>query len=229
MIKDLCIAVVMVIGSVCVGAVIGVQVGAVLKKCVLELGGLDLFIVFNDVDLELVVKAVVVGCYQNIGQVCAAVKCFIIEEGIVLVFIECFVAAAAVLKMGDFCDEENVFGLMVCFDLCDELYYQVEKILVQGVCLLLGGEKMVGVGNYYLLMVLVNVILEMIVFWEEMFGFVAVIIIVKDVEYVLELVNDSEFGFLVIIFIIDEIQVRQMAVCLECGGVFINGYCVSDV
>lgn len=72
-------------------------------------------------------------------------------------------------------------------------------------CLLLGGEKMVGVGNYYLLMVLVNVILEMIVFWEEMFGFVVVIIIVKDVEYVLELVNDSEFGFLVIIFIIDEI------------------------
>lgn len=64
---------------------------------------------------------------------------------------------------------------------------------------------MVGVGNYYLLMVLVNVILEMIVFWEEMFGFVVVIIIVKDVEYVLELVNDSEFGFLVIIFIIDEI------------------------
>lgn len=64
---------------------------------------------------------------------------------------------------------------------------------------------MVGVGNYYLLMVLVNVILEMIVFREEMFGFVVVIIIVKDVEYVLELVNDSEFGFLAIIFIIDEI------------------------
>lgn len=229
MIKDLCIVVVTVIGSVCVGVVIGVQVGVVLKKCVLELGGLDLFIVFNDVDLELAVKAAVVGCYQNIGQVCVAVKRFIIEEGIVSVFIECFVVVAVVLKMGDFCDEENVFGLMVRFDLCDELYYQVEKILVQGVCLLLGGEKMVGVGNYYSLMVLVNVILEMIVFWEEMFGFVAVIIIVKDVEYVLELVNDSEFGFLAIIFIIDEIQVRQMAVCLECGGVFINGYCVSDV
>lgn len=51
------------------------------------------------------------------------VKCFIIEEGIVLVFIECFVVVVVVLKMGDFCDEENVFGLMVCFDLCDELYY----------------------------------------------------------------------------------------------------------
>lgn len=64
---------------------------------------------------------------------------------------------------------------------------------------------MVGVGNYYSLTVLANVILEMIAFREEMFGFVAVIIIAKDVEYVLELVNDSEFGFLAIIFIIDEI------------------------
>lgn len=82
MIKDSRIAAVTVTGSVRAGAAIGAQAGAALKKCVLELGGSDPFIVLNDADLELAVKAAVAGRYQNTGQVCAAAKRFIIEEGI---------------------------------------------------------------------------------------------------------------------------------------------------
>lgn len=104
-INDDCIVVVIVIGSVCVGKVIGVQVGVVLKKCVFELGGFDFFIVFNDVDFDEVVKVVVIGCYQNSGQVCVVLKCFIFEVGIVEVFICKFVDVVVVLKMGDLCDE----------------------------------------------------------------------------------------------------------------------------
>lgn len=47
--------------------------------------------------------------------------------------------------------------------------------------------------------------------------------------YVFVLVNDSEFGLLVMIFIVDDMLVVEMVVCFECGGVFINGYSVSDV
>lgn len=107
MIKDPRIAAVTVTGSVRAGAAIGAQAGAALKKCVLELGGSDPFIVLNDADLELAVKAAVIGRYQNTGQVCAAAKRFIIEEGIASAFTERFVAAAAALKMGDPRDEEN--------------------------------------------------------------------------------------------------------------------------
>lgn len=55
----------LVTGSVRAGAAIGAQAGAALKKCVLELGGSDPFIVLNDADLELAVKAAVAGRYQN--------------------------------------------------------------------------------------------------------------------------------------------------------------------
>lgn len=65
MIKDSRIAAVTVTGSVRAGAAIGAQAGAALKKCVLELGGSDPFIVLNDADLELAVKAAVAGRYQN--------------------------------------------------------------------------------------------------------------------------------------------------------------------
>lgn len=112
MIKDSRIAAVTVTGSVRAGAAIGAQAGAALKKCVLELGGSDPFIVLNDADLELAVKAAVAGRFQNTGQVCAAAKRFIIEEGIASAFTERFVAAAAALKMGDPRDEENALGPM---------------------------------------------------------------------------------------------------------------------
>ncbi len=88
MIKDSRIAAITVTGSVRAGAAIGAQAGAALKKCVLELGGSDPFIVLNDADLELAVKAAVAGRYQNTGQVCAAAKRFIIEEGIASAFTE---------------------------------------------------------------------------------------------------------------------------------------------
>lgn len=81
----------------------------------------------NDADLELAVKAAVAGRYQNTGQVCAAAKRFIIEEGIASAFTERFVAAAAALKMGDPRDEENALGPMARFDLRDELHHQVEN------------------------------------------------------------------------------------------------------
>lgn len=65
MINNPRIAAVTVTGSVRAGAAIGAQAGAALKKCVLELGGSDPFIVLNDADLELAVKAAVAGRYQN--------------------------------------------------------------------------------------------------------------------------------------------------------------------
>lgn len=81
-INDPRIAAVTVTGSVRAGKAIGAQAGAALKKCVLELGGSDPFIVLNDASLDEAVKAAVIGRYQNTGQVCAAAKRFIVEAGI---------------------------------------------------------------------------------------------------------------------------------------------------
>lgn len=228
MINDPRIAAVTVTGSVRAGKAIGAQAGAALKKCVLELGGSDPFIVLNDADIDMAVQAAVIGRYQNTGQVCAAAKRFIVEAGIAEQFTEKFVAAAAALKMGEPTDEENYLGPMARFDLRDELHNQVMATVNEGASLLLGGELLSSEGNYYPATVLANVAPTMTAFRQEMFGPVAAITVARDADHALALANDSEFGLSATVFTSDTAQAQRFADELECGGVFINGYSASD-
>ncbi|QHM76432.1 Succinate semialdehyde dehydrogenase [NAD(P)+] Sad [Mixta theicola] len=227
-INDARIAGVTVTGSVRAGAAIGAQAGAALKKCVLELGGSDPFIVLKDADLDAAVKAAVAGRYQNTGQVCAAAKRFIIEREIVDAFSEKFVAAVQQLKMGDPRNEENDIGPMARYDLRDELHQQVMATLNEGATLLAGGDKLAGAGNYYLPTVLANVTSSMTAFRQELFGPVAAISVAENAQHALQLANDSDFGLMATIYSGDDALATEMAARLECGGVFINGYSASD-
>lgn len=227
-INDPRVAAVTVTGSVRAGKAIGAQAGAALKKCVLELGGSDPFIVLNDADVDMAVQAAVIGRYQNTGQVCAAAKRFIVEAGVAEIFTQKFVAAAKALKMGDPREEENYLGPMARFDLRDELHDQVMATVQEGATLLLGGEKQNGEGNYYPATVLADVLPTMTAFRQEMFGPVAAITVARDADHALALANDSEFGLSATVFTADSAQAQRFADELECGGVFINGYSASD-
>lgn len=228
MINDSRIAAVTVTGSVRAGKAIGAQAGAALKKCVLELGGSDPFIVLNDADLDAAVNAAVIGRYQNTGQVCAAAKRFIVESGIADAFSKKFVAAVEALKMGDPRDEANYLGPMARFDLRDELHQQVTATLAEGATLLLGAEKIAGPGNYYAPTVLGDVTPEMTGFRQELFGPVATISVARDADHALRLANDSEFGLSATVFTASVDEAGRFSRELECGGVFINGYSASD-
>lgn len=227
-INDPRIAAVTLTGSMRAGKAIGAQAGAALKKCVLELGGSDPFIVLNDADLDEAVKAAVIGRYQNSGQVCAASKRFIVEAGIAEAFTSRFVAAVDALKMGDPRDEANYIGPMARFDLRDELHQQVTATLAEGATLLLGAEKMAGAGNYYAPTVLGNVTPEMTGFRQELFGPVATISVARDADHALALANDSEFGLSATVYTASVDEAQRFSRELECGGVFINGYSASD-
>ncbi|MGB8975821.1 MAG: aldehyde dehydrogenase family protein [Pseudomonas capeferrum] len=227
-IADPRIAAVTLTGSVRAGMAIGAQAGAVLKKSVLELGGSDPFIVLNDANLDDAVKAAVIGRYQNTGQVCAAAKRLIVEQGIVEEFTRRFVDATRQLVVGDPLSAETYIGPMARFDLRDELDQQVRDTLEEGAMLLLGGKKAEGLGNFYEPTVLAGVTDQMTSFKQELFGPVASIITARDAAHALELANDSEFGLAATIYSGNVERAEQMASELETGGVFINGYCASD-
>ncbi|NWB27870.1 aldehyde dehydrogenase family protein [Pseudomonas gingeri] len=227
-IADPRIAAVTLTGSVRAGTAIGSQAGAALKKCVLELGGSDPFIVLNDADLDAAVRAAVIGRYQNTGQVCAAAKRLIIEEGVVQAFTEKFVEATRKLVVGDPLLAETYVGPMARFDLRDELDQQVQATLAEGATLLLGGGKIAGNGNFYEPTILADVTDQMTSFKQELFGPVASIITARDARHAVELANDSDFGLTSTVYTANVELAQQIADELETGGVFINGYSASD-
>lgn len=227
-IADPRIAAVTLTGSVRAGIAIGSQAGAALKKCVLELGGSDPFIVLNDADLDAAVQAAVIGRFQNSGQVCAAAKRLIIEAGVVEAFTAKFLQASRALVMGDPTSTHTYVGPMARFDLRDELHGQVQATLEEGATLLLGGNKVPGAGNYYEPTVLANVTDQMTSFKQELFGPVASIITARDADHAVALANDSEFGLTASIFTTDSAKARDITNQLETGAVFVNSFSVSD-
>ncbi|MGN8261809.1 aldehyde dehydrogenase family protein [Pseudomonas sp. SMSB3] len=227
-INDPRIVAVTLTGSVRAGMAIGAQAGAALKKCVLELGGSDPFIVLADADLDAAVQAAVIGRYQNTGQVCAAAKRLIVEQSIAEAFTQKFVAATRQLNIGNPLQDDTYIGPMARYDLRDELDGQVQATLAEGATLLLGGNKLEGVGNFYAPTVFANVTPDMTAFKQELFGPVAAIITARDAEHAVELANDSEFGLASTIYTADYALAERMTAALDTGAVFINGYCASD-
>jgi succinate-semialdehyde dehydrogenase len=227
-IADPRVAAVTVTGSVAAGSAIAAQAGAALKKCVLELGGCDPFIVLADANLDEAVNAALLGRFQNTGQVCAAAKRLIVESSILPAFTERFLAATRVLKVGDPQLADTYIGPMARHDLRDELDGQVQHSIAQGAQLLLGGHPLAGPGNYYAPTVLGNVQPGMTAFDQELFGPVASIIEARDAHHALELANDSEFGLSATLWTDDGAMIEYFTERLETGAIFVNGYSASD-
>jgi len=223
------VAAVTLTGSENAGRSVAEIAGRNLKKCVLELGGSDAYIVTDTADLDKAVKLCVKGRLQNNGQTCIAAKRFIVYENIYEAFVEKFTEAMKSAKMGEPFDENTFYGPMSSTGLRNELHQQVQKSVEQGAKLKCGGYIPEGRGTYYPATVLAEVRPGMIAFEEELFGPVAAIIAAKDQSEAIELANNSSFGLGAAIITGDPQQGSKMAADnIEAGSVFVNSIVVSD-
>lgn len=88
-------------GGVKAGQEVGELAARNLKKCVLELGGSDPFIVLDDVDIERAAKVGADARLINSGQSCIAAKRFIAIKSVANQFSEQFVKQMEMKKVGD--------------------------------------------------------------------------------------------------------------------------------
>ncbi len=215
-------------GSVGAGSAVSAIAGKLVKKSLLELGGSDAFIVLADADLDAAITTGVKARFQNTGQVCLAAKRFILEKSIAKEFTSRFVEAAGKLVMGDPMHSDTQIGPIARADLREGLDKQVQATVGQGAKLLLGGNKKNGPGFFYEPTVFSGVQPGMTAFDEETFGPVAAISIADDAKDAIRLANTSDFGLSGNLWTRDVDRARSIARQLETGGVFINGYSVSD-
>ena len=212
-------------GSEQAGIAVATEAGKYLKKCVLELGGSNAFIILGDANLDKALATAVSARMQNAGQSCIAAKRFLVHENIVNEFVAKFEVAIQNLKTGNPLDKETQIGSLARVDLAEELEVQVQKSIQMGAKLLVGGNRK---GAFYEPTILTNVTTEMPVFKEETFGPVAAIITFKTIEEAIELSNQSEFGLGVSIFTQDIDFIKTKISAFNEGAVFINEMVKSD-
>jgi acyl-CoA reductase-like NAD-dependent aldehyde dehydrogenase len=227
-IKDPRIAAVTLTGSDPAGVAVATAAGSVLKKCVLELGGSDAYIVLEDANIDAAVQTAVKARFQNTGQSCIAAKRFIVVESVADEFERKFADAAASLKVGDPMDRSTQVGPMARTDLRADLERQVRESVAAGAKVLAGGEPLPGPGAFYAPTVLSNVTPEMRVFREETFGPAAAVIRARDEAHAIELANDSDFGLGGAVWTGDTSRGERIAGNIESGAMFVNGMTASD-
>ena len=215
-------------GSTKAGASVGKRASSLLKKCVLELGGSDPFIVLEDADIEKAANGAVKGRFINCGQSCIASKRFFVSKKIADKFIESFVKQASRLKVGDPMTLENDIGPLVNKEALDNISSIVENAKNKGAEILLGGSKIDGKGHYYSPTILTNIKPDMRVATEETFGPVAPITVVEDENEAINLANDIEFGLGASIWTEDLKKAEKLSRQIESGIVSVNNVVISD-
>lgn len=215
-------------GSEPAGRKVASVAGAQVKKCVLELGGSDAFIVLDNADLDVAVEGAVQSRFLNTGQSCIAAKRFIVMPGIADAFVEGFRDAVEQLVVGDPGDEDTQLGPLARADLRDQLHRQVEASLAAGAVAVTGCEPLPGAGAFYRPSILDDVRPGMPAWDEEIFGPVASVIRVDDEADAVRVANTTDFGLGGSVWTTDSARGEALARQLQCGSAFVNGLVKSD-
>jgi len=215
-------------GSEPAGVSVASEAGKQLKKTVLELGGSDPFVVMPSANLQEAASTAVKARTINNGQSCIAAKRFIVHEAIADEFEHRFVNGMASLGVGDPMDESTDVGPLATADILSDLENQVRKSVAAGARVLTGGNRIAGDGYYYQPTVLTDIPKGCPAYDEEIFGPVASLFQVGNIDEAISLANDTEFGLGSSAWTNDEAERARFIDEIEAGSVFINGMVASD-
>ncbi len=215
-------------GSETAGRKVAACAGQHLKKCVLELGGSDPFIVLHDADMELAVNMAVASRFLNCGQSCIAAKRFIIVPQIADEFLRQFKTKVEALRLGDPMDDATQIGPMARLDLRDSLHSQVADSIAQGAVAVIGCKLVEREGFFYQPSILDHVTAKCRAYHEELFGPVAIVIRAASEQDALRIANETRFGLGSSIWSKDVARAEQLATHIQAGCTFINGMVKSD-
>lgn len=215
-------------GSAQTGGIIASMAGKNIKKTVLELGGSDPFIVFEDADLEKAVDKLIISRFNNTGQTCIAAKRILLQKSIKKPFLDMLLSKVENLKMGDPFDKNVVISTLARNDIKENLQSQLGKSIDLGANPLLSGGSVKGDGHYFKPVILTNIKKGMPVYSEEVFGPIITIIPFSDVKHAIEIANDTQYGLGASVWT-NSLKIEQLMYnSLKCGYVSINDYVRSE-
>ncbi|WP_114195402.1 NAD-dependent succinate-semialdehyde dehydrogenase [Edaphovirga cremea] len=210
-------------GSEKAGSIVAARAASKLKKSTLELGGNDIFAVLEDSDLDKAAKIGAQARLNNAGQVCTAAKRFIVHEKVADKFLEKFTAQFKAVKIGDPMDESTTLGPLSSADALKGLVKQVDDAVKHGAKIHYGGKAVANnPGNFFEPTILTHIERKNPAYFDEFFGPVAQVYVVKNDDELVKLANDSHYGLGGAIFTPDIDRAKKLASRIDTGMVYIN-------
>jgi len=216
-------------GSEAAGASLAAAAGKQIKKTVLELGGSDPFIILESADLDAAVTTAVTARMINNGQSCIAAKRFIIAEAVADQLEQRLIEKFKALRVGDPMEASTDIGPLATPGILMDLDHQVQTSVEKGARVLVGGHPLSDrPGNFYLPTILTDIPPSSPAAQEELFGPVAMLFRVKDIDAAIHLANNTSFGLGASAWTNVPAERDRLVEELEAGAVFINSMVKSD-
>ena len=211
-------------GSTSVGKSIAEKAGRHAKRVILEMGGMDPFIVLEDAPLDVAVPAAVRGAFGYSGQVCTASKRLLVSDAVADRFVRAFVQRVSQLKIGAALSEDTQVGPVIDGAALDRMDQLVGDAVARSAKLLVGGQRAAELapGHFYRPTVLDAVTSEAKIAQEEPFGPVVPILRFHDVEEALRIANGTPYGLQAAVYTNDLQRAFTLAKRIRAGGVHLN-------
>ncbi|MGP6146982.1 aldehyde dehydrogenase family protein [Jeotgalibaca sp. A122] len=214
-------------GSTEVGRGIGISAAENLIPSTLELGGKSANIFFADANLDLALEGSQMGILFNQGQVCSAGSRIFVQESIYDTFMEKVTNAFEKVKVGDPLDSSTQMGAQVNEKQIETIEKYIEIGKAEGAKILTGGERFkdgeLSKGAFFK-PTLLETTNDMRVAQEEIFGPVGTVIKFKDVDDVIEMANDNEYGLGGGVWTTNLNTAMKVARGIRTGRIWVNTY-----
>ncbi|MEL7292380.1 MAG: NAD-dependent succinate-semialdehyde dehydrogenase [Pseudomonadota bacterium] len=209
-------------GSTRVGKLLLRDAAQTVKKCSMELGGNAPFIVLPDMDIEQAAQAAVEAKFQTAGQDCLAANRIFVPKDKYQAFLQAFAKAMDSIVLGNGLDEKTTMGPLINRAAVSKAHALVRDAIDKGATLFAGYHQTVPGDNFFAPTLLADVTPDMAVYREENFCPVAGVLPYQDLDNVIEMSNDTEYGLAAYVYGHDIHQIWRCMRGLEFGMVSVN-------
>lgn len=215
-------------GSTRVGSLLLSQAARRIVNCSMELGGNAPFIVCEDADIDAAIDGAMIAKMRNGGAACTAANRFYVHSAVHDEFVDKFVQRMSALKLGNGLHDGVTLGPLVSATQQQRVHSLVNTAVAHGATIACGGGVTQAPMNGVEATVLTNVVADNPILGEEIFGPVAPIVRINNVEESIPLFNGVQHGLVSYLYTGDLGRGMRLSQQLETGMVGLNRGLVSD-
>ena len=199
-----------------------------LTPTVMELGGKNALVVFDDADLDGAVESALAGGYYNSGEACTAASRLVVHRSVHDEVVTRLSAGVKKLVVGNGAAPDTHVGPVVTRAQQKRVADYVDIGLAEGATIAAQAElptdPALADGFWIAPTLFTGVRPDMRIAVEEIFGPVVVVIPFDTEEEAVAIANGTEFGLVAAVYTADAERAMRVAGALEVGAVFVNNY-----